>query len=152
MRYVLIYLCCLALVSCTSQENFKPPADKGYKSDMSNLINVSSAYINPPMAGRDIASAYMRIQNLTNDKINLISISSPVSQTIEIHNHIHDGGVMRMRKLKNLEIMSGDTVELLPGGLHFMLFETNLSDHKDAIPLILNFENLPPIKIIAYKK
>ena len=119
---------------------------------MSNLINVSSAYINPPMLGRDIASAYMRIQNLTNDKINLISISSPVSQTIEIHNHIHDGGVMRMRKLKNLEIMSGDTVELLPGGLHFMLFETNFSDHKDAIPLVLNFENLPPIKIIAYKK
>ena len=152
MRYVLIYLCCLALVSCTSQENFKPPADEGYKIDMSNLINVSSAYINPPMAGRDIASAYMRIQNLTNDKINLISISSPVSQTIEIHNHIHDGGVMRMRKLKNLEIMSGDTVELLPGGLHFMLFETNLSDYKDAIPLTLNFENLTPIKIIAYKK
>lgn len=119
---------------------------------MSNIINVSSAYINPPMAGRDIASAYMRIQNLTNDKINLISISSPVSQTIEIHNHIHDGGVMRMRKLKNLEIMSGDTVELLPGGLHFMLFETNLSDHKDAIPLILNFENFPPIKTMAYKK
>lgn len=152
MRYVLIFICCLALVSCTSQENFKPPADEGYKSDMSNLINVSSAYINPPMAGRDIASAYMRIQNLTNDKINLISISSPVSQTIEIHNHINDGGVMRMRKLKNLEIMSGDTVELLPGGLHFMLFETNLSDYKDAIPLILNFENLTPIKIIAYKK
>ena len=152
MRYVLIFICCLALVSCTSQENFKPPADEGYKSDMSNLINVSSAYINPPMAGRDIASAYMRIQNLTNDKINLISISSPVSQTIEIHNHIHDGGVMRMRKLKNLEIMSGDTVELLPGGLHFMLFETNLSDYKDAIPLILNFENLTPIKIIAYIK
>ena len=152
MRYVLIFICCLALVSCTSQENFKPPADEGYKSDMSNLINVSSAYINPPMAGRDIASAYMRIQNLTNDKINLISISSPVSQIIEIHNHIHDGGVMRMRKLNNLEIMSGDTVELLPGGLHFMLFETNLSDYKDAIPLILNFENLPPIKTMAYKK
>ena len=109
MRYLLTYLCCLALVSCTSQENFKPAADEDYKSDMSNIINVSSAYFNPPMAGRNIASAYMRIQNLTNDKINLISISSPVSQTIEIHNHIHDGDVMRMRKLNNLEIMSGTT-------------------------------------------
>ena len=35
------------------------------KARYSEIINVSSAYINPPMAGRNIASAYMSIQNLS---------------------------------------------------------------------------------------
>lgn len=152
MKYFLTFLFCVVQISCTAQEKFGPISGGNDENQISEIINVSSAYINPPMAGRNIASAYMSIQNLSNNKVNLISITSPVSQTIEIHNHIHDGKIMRMRKLNNLNIMAGETVELAQGGLHLMLFEANLSNHLNGIPLLLNFENLPSIEITAIIK
>ena len=46
---------------------------------------------------------------------------------------------MRMRKLNNLNIMAGETVELAQGGLHLMLFEANLSNHLRWYSIITEF-------------
>ncbi len=53
----------------------------------------------------------------------LVSASSPVAGTVEIHEMKMDGDIMRMRALPRLELPAGKKVELKPGGYHVMLLD-----------------------------
>ena len=51
----------------------------------------------------------------------LIAASSPVAETVELHTHLEEDGVMRMRPVEAIAVPAGGKVELKPGGLHIML-------------------------------
>ena len=40
---------------------------------------------------------------------------------VELHTHVNEDGVMKMRKVDKIAIPAGQTVALKPGGLHVML-------------------------------
>ena len=40
----------------------------------------------------------------------------------DLHQHTHINGMMKMRKVDQLSIAAGESVELVPGGYHLMLF------------------------------
>src|SRR5689334_5708538 len=73
-----------------------------------------------------VAGGYLKITNTGNTPDRLTGGSADVSRTFEVHEMSMDGGVMKMRELKNgLEIPPGATVELKPGANHIMM--VNLS-------------------------
>ncbi len=74
----------------------------------------------PP--GRMMAG-FMTLENTGATAISLVGGESPRFGHVEIHTMIMDEGVMRMRKLDELVIESGETAELKPGGLHVMLMQ-----------------------------
>ncbi len=51
----------------------------------------------------------------------LVAARSAAARTVELHTHIRDGDVMRMRPVAAIELPAGQTVTLEPGGLHLML-------------------------------
>lgn len=51
----------------------------------------------------------------------LVGASSPAARVIELHTHLREGEVMRMRPVEAIDIAAGQTVTLQPGGLHLML-------------------------------
>jgi copper(I)-binding protein len=52
----------------------------------------------------------------------LLAVTSPLADTVEIHEMAMEGSTMRMRPLPaGLELPAGQTVELKPGGYHVML-------------------------------
>ena len=111
-------------------------------------VKVSGAYVREPMPGRDMSAAFMTITNDgTADKV-LVSASAPWTGSIEIHTHIHDNGVMRMRQIESLTVPAGDSVQLQPGGLHLMLFglKTPLAQ---TLPLQLCFADQSCIAVEA---
>ena len=59
---------------------------------------------------------------------------------IEIHTHLHEDGVMKMRQINSLEIPGGESVVLEPGGLHLMLFKLQLP-LTEPLPLTLCFDD-----------
>jgi copper(I)-binding protein len=67
----------------------------------------------------------MKITNNGTVPDRLIGGSSPIAGRFEVHEmSVDQGGVMRMRLLKNgLEIKPGQTVELKPGSFHVMLVD-----------------------------
>lgn len=85
-------------------------------------IRVADAYVREPIPGKTMSAAFMQITNDGAENKTLVSANAPWAASIEIHTHIHDNGVMRMRQLPALDIPAGDTVILQPGGLHLMLF------------------------------
>lgn len=51
----------------------------------------------------------------------LVSASSPVCKTVELHSMTHEGGVMKMREVKEITLPAGKRVNLGESGLHLML-------------------------------
>lgn len=100
----------------------------------------------PPMAVN--GSAYLVINNHGNTDDVLLSAESPVSERVEIHTHVMDGDMMRMRQLDNLPVPAGEAVTLAPGGHHLMLMGLKQAPKEgDRFPLILNFEQAGEVEV-----
>jgi copper(I)-binding protein len=115
---------------------------------MTEGIVISSARVLPPFPGKDTAAGYFKITNHgTADK--LISVTSPISGAVEIHNHLEEDGVMKMRRVDGVDLAAGVTVEFRPGSYHLMMFKAELPDTQDEVSLTLNYENAPSVTIIV---
>lgn len=56
----------------------------------------------------------------------LIGAKSDIAKRVEVHEHIKDGDVMRMREVKaGIELPAGGMIEMAPGGYHVMLMGLN---------------------------
>src|SRR5262249_8513782 len=67
---------------------------------------------------------YMAIQNKGAASDRLVSASSPVAERVELHVHVHEGGVMKMREVPGgYEVPARGTFELKPGGAHLMFMD-----------------------------
>ena len=67
-------------------------------------------------------AAFMAIVNpFSGQGDSLVAAESKAAKTVELHNHVMDGNVMRMRKVDAIEIKAGATVTLEPMGYHVML-------------------------------
>ncbi len=85
-------------------------------------IEISSPWARATPKGAPVGGAYMTITNKGTDADRLIGGSSPVAGRVELHQMSMDKGVMSMRPVPGgLEIKPGQTVELKPASLHFML-------------------------------
>ena len=69
--------------------------------------------------GASMMAGYMKLEN-QGKADRLLSASSEVSEALELHQHVHDNGVMRMRKIDSIALPAKETIELKPQGLHLM--------------------------------
>ena len=78
----------------------------------------------------------------------LLSASSPVSKTMELHTMSMEGNVMKMREVKAIDIPANGKVELKPGGLHLMFIDLN-SQLKPGVtvPVKLKFEKAGEVEV-----
>ena len=66
-------------------------------------------------------AAYLVVTNNGDEDDAIVSASTDVAMTVELHTIDDDDGVMTMRPLERIEIPVGESVSLEPGGLHIML-------------------------------
>jgi len=82
---------------------------------------VENAWARATVPGQKVGAVYLEIRSESPAK--LVGVSSPVAASAEIHSMSNDGGVMKMRQLKQLDLPSGQTVRLAPNGNHIMLLD-----------------------------
>lgn len=93
---------------------------------------------------------YVEIVNNSSESVQLVQANAPGVRRVELHTHIMDGGVARMRQVESIEIPPGSRVSLAPGGLHIMLM--GVSDQLvegSELPLELTFSNGQMLQILA---
>ena len=73
--------------------------------------------------GAGAGAAFLSIDNAGSTPDRLVEASSPVSRTTELHTHIRDGEVMRMREVEAIDVPAKATTTLQPGGLHIMFMQ-----------------------------
>ena len=96
----------------------------------SDELFILDAEVRQPMPGRTVTSAYFTLTNRFDHPVTLVGASSDAFERVELHQHSHKDGVMRMEKLEQIEIAADSSLVLQPGGLHLMLFNPTI----DLIP------------------
>ena len=93
-------------------------------------------------------AGYMTIRNAGAAPDRILSARAAVAGTVELHTHIRDGDVMRMRPVLAIDIPAGGAVQLAPGGLHIMLIGLTAPLRQgERVPLTLVFERAGEVQI-----
>ncbi len=84
-------------------------------------VEITEAWARATPPGQEVGAAYM---NLKSDQAaRLVGASSPIADSIEIHEMSMKNGVMQMRMMQTMPLPAGKVVKLAPGGFHLMLFD-----------------------------
>lgn len=111
-------------------------------------LEIDHPWSRATVAAVPTGAVYFVVNNPGTTMDRLVSVSTPVANTSELHTHIKDGELMRMRKVDAIEIAPASRVALEPGGLHVMLMGLKEPLVKGkAFPLTLVFEEAGPVTV-----
>lgn len=105
-------------------------------------VHVEDGWARTTVEGMKMGGAFMKIHNDEAKQDFLLGGSSPVADRVEVHTHINDNGVMRMREVKGgVPLEAKSVTELKPGSYHvmFMGLKKQLKEG-DKIPVTLKFK------------
>lgn len=112
-------------------------------------IAVESAWARPTLKEGATSAAYLSIANGGKGDDRLLAASSAVAGKVSLHSSSSEGGISRMRPIKDgVTIPAGQTIRFEPGGNHLMLerLKRRLADG-DKIPVTLQFERSGPREV-----
>lgn len=111
-------------------------------------ITVSAPWARATPGGAKVGAAFLEIRAQAGADDRLMSASSPAAGTVELHDHIRDGGVIKMRRVETIPVQGGKSVTLKPGGLHVMLMDLKAGlTEGELLELTLVFEKAGAVKV-----
>lgn len=102
-------------------------------------VTVKDAWVRATVPQQQATGAFMQLNASKDTK--LVSASSPLTPSVEVHEMAMQDSVMRMREVRSVDLPAGKTVELKSGGYHVMLMNLRQQVKAgDTVPLTLVFE------------
>lgn len=93
-------------------------------------------------------AAYLTLKNAGGHADRLIGASTPAAERAELHTHIKDGDIMKMRQIEAVDVPAGGMAMLEPGGDHVMLMGLKAPlKEGESFPLTLIFENAGEVTV-----
>ena len=83
-------------------------------------VEVEAAWARASAGPARAGAAYVALVN-RGPAAALVGVETPAAARAELHVHVMDGGVARMRRLEKVALPAGGRVDFAPGGLHVML-------------------------------
>lgn len=105
-------------------------------------VIVSDPYVRlmPPASTR--TAAFLVLENPGPKERKLIRATTDAAKVVELHTHVHEDGVMKMRPIPFIAVPAGGKTTLKPGGLHIMLIDlTRPLVEGHLIELTLTFDD-----------
>ena len=132
--FILLAISAALLVACKDKHGF----------EISNLIIRET----PPGTKRGVA--YLSIQNNSDKALVLNYVHSKRTESIEVHRHLYEEGMMKMREVKHLNIDPNQRLDFTPGGYHLMLFGiAERFEEGQEVELTFEFEQHAPKTVVA---
>ena len=104
-------------------------------------VQVERPWARATAPGATVAGGYMLIRNAGAAADRLVGASSPAAAKVELHVHINDNGIMRMREVQGYDVPAKGTFELKPGGAHLMFTDIRRAFKEgEKLPVRLKFE------------
>jgi copper(I)-binding protein len=100
-------------------------------------VTVDKPWVRTTVAQQTTTGAFMTITSAQGGK--LVSATSPVAASVEVHEMKMDGDVMKMRPVDALPLPAGKPVELKAGAYHMMLM---------GLKAPVKFGEVVPIKLV----
>lgn len=140
MKQIITCLSLLVLFfqNCGKSQTEPKPASEN---TLSGKIEIRDGWVREGKSGM-MSAAYFTIYNGTTQSDTLWSISSEnISEDVQIHeSYKTEDGLMGMRPVGAIPVLSGDSVELKPGSIHIMIIRPHIDlNEGDQIEFELNF-------------
>lgn len=105
-------------------------------------ITIHEPWARASLGAAPNSAAYMTLEIAGDQPDRLVGGSSPAAERVELHTHVMEGDVARMRSVDAIEVVPGQPTVLEPGGLHLMLSGlTRKLEAGSSVPLTLVFEH-----------
>ncbi len=105
-------------------------------------VTVQDAWVRAMPPGARTSAAFLTLHNGDDRPHALVGAASDVARLVELHTHLHDHGVMRMRPVARIAIPAHGSVRLQPGGYHIMLIDLRHPIRAgDSVALTLRLED-----------
>ena len=103
-------------------------------------VTVDKPWVRTTVAQQTVTGAFMTITSAQGAK--LVSASSPIATSVEVHEMKMVGDVMKMRPVDALPLPAGKPVELKAGAYHMMLMGLKAPvKFGDVVPITLVIED-----------
>ena len=100
----------------------------------------------PPVS--DTGAVYVTVTNLGVQPDALVGAETPMAERAELHEHVMQDGLMKMRKVDAVKLAPGGTVVMEPGGLHVMLMKlAQPLEAGTSFPITLHFRSAPTVTV-----
>jgi len=117
---------CLSFVSALAFSFFSSSlaAHSGHNHSADTAqLEVSNAQVREFLPGGKASAAYLTISNHSGVNATLTKASIDGLARVEIHEHAHVDGMMKMQKVESVVVKAHESVDFQPGGYHLMVFE-----------------------------
>ena len=78
-------------------------------------VDAVDGYVRLLPPGSPNTAAFMVLKNDADKPVKLVAAASPAAGRAELHTHLHENGVMKMRQVESIEIPAKGEVALQPG-------------------------------------
>lgn len=113
-------------------------------------VTVVEPYVRLAPPNAPATGAFMVIKNNGEKDVKVMKADNPASKVTELHTHLNEGGVMKMRPVAGIDIKAKGEAVLQPGGLHVMLINMNAPlKEGDSVPITLTFDDGSSKKVDA---
>lgn len=112
-------------------------------------LEISGGFVKAMLPGQPVGGGFFTVKNNGASDDRLVSVTSPASGEVQIHEMAMQDNVMKMRQIKDgIAIPAGQTVKLEPGNLHLM-FQKVKTPFKQGgnVPVTLTFEKAGKIEL-----
>lgn len=104
-------------------------------------VEAVDGYVRLLPPGSPNTAAFMVLKNDGDKAVTLTAVASPDAGRAELHTHLHENGVMKMRQVEGIAIPAKGEVALQPGSFHIMLFEVRALSQDTPFPLTLTLDD-----------
>jgi hypothetical protein len=102
----------------------------------------------PP--GAMATAAFMVLKNSGDKVAKLVKAENSASKVTELHTHLNEGGMMKMRRVPSIDIKAKGEAALEPGGLHVMMIDLKAPlKEGDKVAITLVFDDGSSKKVEA---
>lgn len=112
-------------------------------------ITVTGAWARPTIAKMKISAAYFAATIADGATDTLIAAKTPVADKAELHQHIMQGDVAKMRPVDAVPLSADHPVVFQPGGYHIMIMGVKNPPLREGttFPLTLTFEKAGDVTV-----
>ena len=111
-------------------------------------VEVDKAWARATPPGAPVAGGYVTIRNKGSTPERLIGASSSAAAKVELHVHLKEGEIVKMRQVPAYDVPANGSFELKPGGAHLMFIQiARPFKEGDKIPVKLRFEKAGEVSV-----
>lgn len=119
-------------------------------STLADELVIDNPYVRatPPHAKN--SAAFLTLVNNTDKSLKLVAAKSDIAERVELHNHIHEDGMMKMREVESISVSGNSTTKLQPGSYHVMFLGLKQPlNEGETVKIKLYFDNGDEVSISA---